>query len=148
MMPETTCIPCWLMARIEFEDRHGEILLLVDLLERIGLRRLDAAKDRLESGFAHHGEDFRRAGDVERRLAGEADRIAALLLPGDEMRQKFRDRLAVGDEIVVDEIDRADDAGIDQLVEFGDDLLGRLQPRHAAVEAGDVAELAFVGAAA
>ena len=35
-----------------------------------------------------------------------------------------------------------------QLVEFGDDLLRRLQARHASVKAGNVAKLAGIGAAA
>jgi hypothetical protein len=64
------------------------------------------------------------------------------------MRQQIERRLAVADEIVVDEIDRVGDAAFAQLVEFGDDLLRRLQARIAAVEAGDVAEFALIGAAA
>ena len=64
------------------------------------------------------------------------------------MRQQFCDGLAIGDEIVIDEIDRARDTGIDQSVEFGDDLRRRFQPRHAAIKAGDVAEFARVRAAA
>ncbi len=64
------------------------------------------------------------------------------------MRQQVERGLAVADEIVIDEIDRAHDAAFEQLVEFGDDLLRRLQPRIAAIEARNVAELALVGAAA
>jgi hypothetical protein len=64
------------------------------------------------------------------------------------MRQQIQRRLAVADEIVVDEIDRVGHAAFAQLVELGDDLLRRLQARIAAVEAGDVAELALIGTAA
>ena len=72
---------------------------------------------------------------------------AGLLLPFDQMRQQIERGLAVADEIVIDEIDRAHDAAFEQLVEFGGDLLRRLQPRIAAVEAGDVAEFALIRAA-
>ena len=48
-----------------------------------------------------------------------------------------RARPCVADEIVVDEIDRLRPRRLRQHgVELGDDLLGRLQPRLAAVEAG------------
>ena len=48
----------------------------------------------------------------------------------------------------VDEIDRALAAVREDRVEFGDDLLGRLEARVIAVQLGDVAEFAAVGAAA
>ncbi len=67
-------------------------------------------------------QDFRRTGDIERRLAREADGIAVALLPLNEMWQKVSQSAPVGDEIVVDEIDRAVDAASHKLVEFGDDL--------------------------
>ena len=78
-----------------------------------------------------------------------ASGIAAALLPFDQMRQQIARRLAVADEVVVDEIDRLRMRRLRQhAFELGDDLLRRLEARHAAVKAGDVAELALVGAAA
>ena len=98
-----------------------------------------------KDGLAHQLENLGLLGDVERRLAGELQRIAVLLLPCDQMRQHFVRGLAIADEIVVDEID---DGRMPALaahgIELGDDLLRRLQPRLAAVEVGDVAELAEV----
>ena len=99
-------------------------------------------------GLAHLLEDLRPLGDVERRLAGEPHDVAGLLLPFDQMRQQVERRLAVADEIVIDEIHRAGHAAFEQLVEFGDDLLRRLEARIAAVETRDVAELALIGTAA
>ncbi|MEY9448104.1 ribosomal protein S3 [Bradyrhizobium diazoefficiens] len=64
------------------------------------------------------------------------------------MRQQVHRRLAIADEIVVDEIDRVGHAAFAQAIELGDDLLRRLDARVAAVEAGDVAELALIGTAA
>ena len=65
------------------------------------------------------------------------------------MRQHLAGRLLVADEIVVDEIDRG---GMPALaphgIELGGDLLRGFQPRLAAVEPRDVAELAAVRAAA
>lgn len=87
-------------------------------------------------------------GDVERRLAGQPHDVAGLFLPLDEVRQQIERRLSVADEIVIDEIDRARHPAFQQLVEFGDDLLRRLQTRIAAVKTGDVAEFALVRAPA
>ncbi len=64
------------------------------------------------------------------------------------MRQQIQRRLAVADEIVVDEIDRVGHSAFAQLVEFGDDLLRRLETRIAAVQSRDVAEFALIGTAA
>ena len=89
-----------------------------------------------EERLAHLLEDLGPLGDVERRLAGEPHDVAGSLLPLDQMRQQIERRLAVADEIVVDEIDRAGHSAFAQLVEFGDDLLRRLQARIAAVEPG------------
>ena len=125
------------------EDRHDHVVALVDLDQRVGLWRLDPTEDRVEGGLAHQGQDVGRAGDVERRLAGEVQRVAVPLLPGDEVRQQLLDGLPVADDVVVDEIDRPVDAELEQLVELGADALRALQARHAAVEAGNVAELAL-----
>ncbi len=57
--------------------------------------------------LAHQREDFRPLGDVERRLAGHQIGIAVALLPFDQVRQQLAHRALVGDEIVIDEIDRA-----------------------------------------
>ena len=83
-------------------------------------------------------------------VASQARRtgVAVRALPLDQVRKQVLGRLAVGDEVVVDEIDVAVHAAGEQLVELGRDLLGRLQARDAAVEPRDVAELALVGAAA
>jgi hypothetical protein len=100
-----------------------------------------------ESGLAHLLEDFRALGDVERGLAGQPRGIASLLLPFDQMWQQVQRGLAVADEIVVDEIDGVGDADFTHLVELGDNLLRRLQPRIAAIEPGDIAKLALIGTA-
>src|SRR3974390_1625869 len=64
------------------------------------------------------------------------------------MRQQLQRGLAVADEVVVDEIDRAADTVFKQLFEFGRDLLRRLDARVAAVEPGNIAKLALVRTAA
>ena len=75
--------------------------------------------------------------------------MAAPLLPFDEMRQHLARRLAVADEIIVDEIDHGGVAPLRQHgVELGGQLLRRLQPRLPAVQRRDIAELAAIGAAA
>ncbi len=71
----------------------------------------------------HQLEDLRPLGDVQRRLAGEPRDVAGSLLPFDKMRQQVERRLAVADEIVIDEIHRVGHSAFAQLVEFGDDLL-------------------------
>ena len=101
-----------------------------------------------EVRLAHLLENLRPLGDVERRLAGEPRHVAGPLLPLDQMRHQVQRRLAVADEIVIDEIHRVGHAAFAQLVEFGDDLLRRLEARIAAIEAGDVAEFALIGTAA
>src|SRR5207253_5912948 len=90
----------------------------------------------------------RTLGDVERRLAGEDERVAVSPLPRDEMGQEFAHGAAVSDEIVVDEINRAGEPAGAHLVEFGGDLRRRLEARRAAVERRDVAKIALIGAAA
>ena len=106
------------------EDRHDHVVALVDRDQRVGFGRFDPAEDRVERGLAHHRQHVRRTGDVEGRLAGEGDRVAVLLLPRDQVRQQLLDRLAVADDVVVDEVHGAGDAVRQQLVEFGGDLLG------------------------
>ena len=64
------------------------------------------------------------------------------------MRQQIQRGLAVADEIVIDKIDRVGDAAFAHPVQFGNDLLRRLQARVAPIEAGDVAELALIGTTA
>ena len=70
-------------------DRHHVVVVFGDRLERLGIGRLDAAEHRLEHRLAHQLEDLRPLGDVERRLAGERQRITVALLPFDEMRQQL-----------------------------------------------------------
>ena len=124
------------------------VVPLAHRVERAELGGLDAAEHRIEIRLAHHRQDVGAGGDVERRLAGEPDRVAARFLPGDQMRQQLARRLLVADEIVVDKIHRAANAGVDHRVELGDDLLGLLVARLAAVKRRDVAEFAAIGAAA
>jgi len=64
------------------------------------------------------------------------------------MRQQIERGLAVADEIVIDEIDRASNAAFEQFVEFGGDLLGRFQARIAAIKSRDIAEFALIRAPA
>ena len=106
-MPDTTSMPKLLRVWIAFHDGNHHVVILVHRLQRHRIRRLDAAEDGDEERLAHPGQDFRALGDVERRLAGEAQHIAGLLLPFDQMRQQVERGLAVADEIVIDEIDRA-----------------------------------------
>ena len=131
-----------------FEDRHRRVVFLGDGLERHRVRRLDAAEHRFEHRFAHQRENFRPLGDVQRRFAGQRIRIAVALLPIDQVRQELPHGAPVRDEIVVDEIHRAEQPAGQHLVEFGADLRGGLESRIASVERGNVAELALVGTAA
>src|SRR6185437_2221082 len=110
--------------------------------------RFDAAENRAEIGLAHPRQDFRTLGDVQRGLAGKAQDETRLLLPLDQMWQQVECRLAVADEIIVDEIDRAADAAFEQLVELGGDLLRRLQARITAIKPRYVAKFALVGTSA
>ena len=59
------------------------------------------------------------------RLEGERKRKRMAFLPGDQMRDQLAHRATVGDEIVIDEIDRGRKPASAQLVEFCDDLLGQ-----------------------
>ena len=131
--------------RHRVEQRHDPVVRLAHGVERAQLGRLDAAEHRVETRLAHHRENVRALRDIERRLAGELDRIAAPLLPGDQMRQQLARRFLVADEIVVDEIDRAGDPGVEHRVEFGEDLLRRFEPGLAPVQRRDVAEFAAIG---
>ncbi len=130
------------------QNRHHHVVGFRHRLERIAIRRLDAAEHRGEVGVAHLREDFRTLGDVERRLAGELQGEAVALLPFDQVRQQLEHGTAVADEIVVDEIDRAQQPACQQLVELGGDLLRRLQAGVATIQRRDIAELALIGAAA
>src|SRR5581483_12463741 len=113
---------------------------------RIGC--LDSAEDRAEEGLAHSGKNFRTLGDVERCLAREPQDEAGPSLPFCEMRQDLERGLAIADEIVVDKVDRSPDAAFKHPVEFGYDLLRRLQARIAAIESRDIAEFALIRTAA
>src|SRR5690348_7712115 len=64
------------------------------------------------------------------------------------MGQEFARRLLVADEVVVDKIDRGLDAGGEQRVELGEDLLRRFKAGLTPVKRRDVAELAAIGASA
>jgi len=121
---------------------------LVNRFQRLGFWRLDPAEDRVESSLAHEAKDLWQAGNVERRFAREADGVAIAFLPLNEMRQEVAQSTPVGNQIVIDEINRAVDAASQELVEFSDDLGRRLQARNPAVEARNIAEFAGVGAAA
>ena len=123
-------------------------MVLLHRLQRVGIGGLDAAEDGDEEGVPHLLEDLGPLGDVERRLAGEPRDVAGSLLPLDEMGQQVQRRLAVADEIVIDEIHRVGHSAFAQLVEFGDNLLRRLEARIAAIEPRNVAEFALIGTAA
>jgi hypothetical protein len=82
-------------------------------------------------------------------VASQPKRSGCPFLPFDEMRQHLARRLAVADEIVVDEIDERRIAALRQHgVELGGELLRRFQPRLPAVQRRYVAELAAIGTAA
>jgi hypothetical protein len=130
------------------QNRDHHVVVLLHRLQRIGIGSLDAAEDRDEEGLTHFLEDLGPLGDVERRLAGQPHDITGLFLPLDQMRQQIERRLAVADEIVIDEIDRTRDSACEQFVEFGGDLLRGLETRIAAIEARDIAEFALIGATA
>jgi hypothetical protein len=125
--------------------RQGSVLLLAHGLECIDFRRLDADEHGDELCLAHQRENLRLLGDIECCLAGKLQRIAVLALPVDKLRQHFARRLAVADEIVVDEIYHRRMTGLRQHgVKLGDDLIRGLQPRLAAIKSGYVAELAAI----
>ena len=134
--------------RHRVEQRHDPVVRFAHGVERAQFGRLDAAEHRVETRLAHHREDVRALRDVERRLARELDRIAAPFLPLDQIGQQLARGLLVADEIVVDEIDRAGDPGIEHRVELGEDLLRRFEPGLAPVQRRDIAEFAAIRAAA
>ena len=129
------------------EQGHPEVLVLGHEVERVGLRRLDPAEHRDEARLAHEREHALVRGDVQRRLAREAQRVAVAHLPLDQVRQEIERGLLVADEVVVHEVDAGGAAGRDP-VELGQHLLRRLEARVAPVERRDVAELARVRAPA
>src|SRR5204862_6965594 len=66
-------------------------------------------------------------------------------LPLDEMRQHLLGGFAIADEIVVDKVECRRRVRLrENEIQFGNDLPRRLHPRLAAVETGDVAELAEI----
>ena len=148
MIPETTSIPCRLIARTASRIGHDHILPLVHGRQRLGLRRLDAAENRVERRLTHESEDLGRAGNVECRFARQADCVAVALLPFDQMRQEIAQGTPVGDKIVIDKIDGAVDAAGQQLVEFANDLSRSLESRNPAIKSRNIAKLASVRTAA
>ena len=122
---------------------------LVDSRQNLRLRRLDPDEDCEEAGLTHQRENVDLLCDVQRRLAGELQRIAVPLLPIDQMRQQIARRFAVADEIIIDEIDHRRMAWLPHKgVELGKKLFGRLESRLPAIQGWNVAKLAPIWAAA
>ena len=77
--------------------------------------------------LAHELQDLRVLGDVQRELAGEANRIVAAPLPLDEVRQEVQRGPRIPDEVVVHEVDRRRPA-VGELIELDQNLLRALEP--------------------
>ena len=116
-------------------------------MQGVGLGRLDAAEHGDEARRAHEGEHPLVLREIQRRLAGEAQRVAPAGLPLDEVREQLEHGLLVADEVVVHEVDRQH-AGLHQPVELGEDLRGPFHAWVPAVELRDIAEVTRVGAPA
>lgn len=128
------------------EDWCAEVLPLAHGSQSVRLHRLDAAEDIGHERFAHERQDLRVLGDVQRELAGEADRIVTASLPFDEVRQEVQRAPGIPNEVVVHEVDRRRPA-VGEFIEFGQDLLRAFEPWVSSVKRGDVTELAGEGTA-
>ena len=76
--------------RDRLEHRQRRVLILAHAFQRIEVRRFDADKDGDERRLAHQRQHVGLLGDIERRLAGEIERITVALLPRDEVMQDLR----------------------------------------------------------
>ena len=72
--------------------------------QNVRIGALNANENPKEVGVAHHHEKLGVIGQIQRRLGGELKRVAAFLLPGDQVRKELLHRLFVANQIVVDEI--------------------------------------------
>ncbi len=129
-------------------QRAAGVLFFLHRHQRVGVRAFDADENRKEIRLTHQTQQHRVIGDVDRRLGRELERVAALLLPRREAGQKRLHHLFVADEIVVDKIQLAAMPAFVQRLQFGQHLVGGLDPRHAPVKLDDVAEFAVEGTAA
>ncbi len=75
-------------------------------MQGVRLGRLDAAEHGNEARRAHAGEHPLILREIQRRLAGEAQRISAAGLLLDEVREQLQLGLLVADEVVIHEVDR------------------------------------------
>src|SRR5215469_5097165 len=132
-----------------FPDLSSEDLIGLGVTS-IGHRRkllaahpCDADENGEEIRLAHECQQGIIIGNVDRGLGGELEGIAALLLPGDQVRQESLHRLLVADEVVVDKVEMPAISDTVERVELGEHLLHGLDPRHTAVELDNVAELAI-----
>src|SRR5262249_12231812 len=125
----------------------AQVLRLAGLAQALGLRRFDADEDPAEAGRAEEAEQLRGLRAVERGLGADSEAITVPLLVLAEEAQQLLRRLAVADEVVVDEEDAARARGAER-VELAADLRGRLAAGLAAEHHDDVAELALERAAA
>ena len=125
-----------------------EVLQLLRFLDRGWLRGFDPEEDGGEAGRRHRVHQLRHRGQIDAGLGVQLERPAVGALPFLDARQELRHQLAVADEVVVDDEDGAAKARLEQGVQLGQHLLGRLGARHAPDDLDDVAELAAEGAAA
>ena len=92
-------------------------------------------------------QQFVIIGQIQRRLGMQRNDVTVLALPCREALQDRDQRLAVADEIVIDQKHGAD-ASVMPGIEFGNDLIGGFHPRLAAKGHDDVAEFTQIGTAA
>src|SRR5260370_12009369 len=89
------------MNALENGDHH--IVVLVHGLQRVGIRRFDAAEDRDKESLAHLLENLRPLGDIERSLAGQANHVAGSFLPLNQIRHQTNPLLPLPPQISVPE---------------------------------------------
>ena len=147
MIPEATSNPWRFRAATLSKIGVRRFWVFFDGPQGCGFGCFNAAEDGLEAGLPHEFENLRMAGKIQRCLARQLDAAIVLLLPVHEMGQQFQGCLWIGNEIIVHEIDRVCSSG-KQLIQFVENLPGRLHPRISTVESGDVAKLAGERAAA
>jgi hypothetical protein len=70
----------------------------------------------------HQIEELRVVGEIDARLGGEAQRIAARFLPRNDQPEQGLRRLLVADEVVVDD-ERGVEAGAPHVLDLFDHVL-------------------------
>ena len=132
---------------------RGQIAVLVLHLAAFGqtflIGRLDADKDRVEPGADHHAHELLIIGKVDGRFRVKGEGMFFPFHPLNDGREYFFFQLSlVSDEVIIDKKYTAFPSPRVEALKLGDNVLGVLGPRYAAVQHRDVAEFAVKGAPA